>query len=357
MDTDLPLDVFDRFLAGEASADDIARVRTWAESAAGDANAADRLLAAIRAAESLDTTAPHVDVDAYVARLRQRLDLPVARRAPRPSRVTRRWPGHAAPSRARRLTGIAASIVAVGAGIALVRAEGWLAPPQPIETLVSEAGSRNDITLRDGTTIILGPGSRLLVPGDFGVASRHVALQGEAVFHAAHNARLPFSVQTARAVVRDVGTTFVIRAYADDAYERIAVEEGEVAIGGTSLKAHDAVSIDSARRILVERSVDVSGDMRWAQGGLVFKGTPFAEAVRDLARTYNLDVTVADSSLNRQRITASFDVQSEDEVLSAITRIVGAHYERKGRIVVIRRGVLPIRQAEPMAAPVQRFAR
>jgi ferric-dicitrate binding protein FerR (iron transport regulator) len=214
-----------------------------------------------------------------------------------------------------------------------------LSPAQPVRELASAAGSRTTITLRDGTTLVLGPASRLRVPADFGRQTRTVDLDGEALLTVVHDARHPFAVRTARATVRDIGTTFAVRAYRDDPVDRVVVAQGEVAIGNVTLGARDGASVDAAGRVTVERSIDPSHDLAWAQGELAFKDTPLSDVVRELARFYDVDVKVADNALEAKPVTGTFRGQTVDEVLKEIAFAVGGRYERSGRSVVIRRGV------------------
>jgi ferric-dicitrate binding protein FerR (iron transport regulator) len=84
---------------------------------------------------------------------------------------------------------------------------------------------------------------------------------------------------------------------------------------------------------------------------LTFNGTPLRDAARDVSRMFDVDVTIADSTLDSMLVTGSFANQPVDEVLRSITYVIGAHYERTGRAVVIRRGVMPVgrSRADPSA--------
>jgi transmembrane sensor len=77
--------------------------------------------------------------------------------------------------------------------------------------------------------------------------------------------------------------------------------------------------------------------LAWTQGEIVFHDTPLADAVGDLGRSFDLRIEIADTSLARLPITATFSAQPVDVVLDDITAIVGARYERSGHTVVIRR--------------------
>jgi ferric-dicitrate binding protein FerR (iron transport regulator) len=254
-----------------------------------------------------------------------------------------------------RIAGIAAGIAVIATGSLAVWHTGRPAPAQQFREFASAPGSRTTIVLRDGTRLALGPATHLRVPGDFGASSRTVELDGEVLFTVVHDARRPFQVRTRHTTVTDVGTTFAVRAYADDADEQIAVAEGEVALPGAALSARDVAAVDSAGRIRVRRGVDVSPYVGFAQGLLAFKDTPLSEAARDLARTFDLDVTIADSTLATKPVTASFTGQPVDEVLDVVSHVVGAHFERHGRAVVIRRGVAPVGRRGPATTAEQRM--
>ena len=154
-----------------------------------------------------------------------------------------------------------------------------------------------------------------------------------------HDARHPFAVRTARMLIRDVGTTFAVDVspYAKDLNQQVAVTEGEVSVAGTALNAHDVGTVDRAGRLTLRHEADVRPYVAWSQGSLVFVRTPLREVARVLSRTYDLQITVADSALVGQLITASFSDQPADVVLDDITAIVGAEYERSSRSIVIRR--------------------
>jgi transmembrane sensor len=335
-----------RFLSGDCSAAEVAAIDAWAQASPEHQAAIDALRVLWQ--ESARTLADSgADITAAWTRVRPRL---VDARVPRvahivPQRATSggRWP----------LVGIAAGMLVAIAGSALVI--GHRPPVQPFREFVSAPASRVTVTLRDGTSLVLGPATRLRVPADF-TDRRTVSLDGEALFTVVHDPRHPFTVETPRATIRDIGTTFSVHAYRDDAEERVAVAEGSVAIAATALGAHDLASIDSARHVTIERHVDVTPYLSWSQGALEFRRTPLTEAVRELARTYDLDIRIADSTLRDALVTGSFGGQPVDAVLAAVSYVVGGHAVRAGRIVEIRRGVVPIQHPARGANPPLRSA-
>ena len=101
--------------------------------------------------------------------------------------------------------------------------------------------------------------------------------------------RHPFAVRTARMLIRDVGTTFAVIAYAKDLNQQVAVTEGEVSVAGTALNAHDVGTVDRAGRLTLRHEADVRPCIVvWSQGSLVFVRTPLRKvrAAVCLSRTY-----------------------------------------------------------------------
>ncbi len=256
--------------------------------------------------------------------------------------------------RAIQAVGVAAAIAILVMGGVAAWGVTRMGPGQQVRELTSAAGSRATVTLRDGTRLVLAPATHLRVPATFGRRDRTLELDGEALIAVVHDPGHPFTIRTRRAEIRDIGTTFVVRAYADDAEDRVVVTEGQLSLtagrggaradrAGAPLSAGDVATIaDTA--ITVVHGAKVDTYTAWAQGRLVFDSTPLGAAVRELARTFDLQVTIADSSLAGERVTGTFDNLAVDEVLNEVTWVVGARFERHGRTVVIhRRGGQPAR--------------
>ena len=236
--------------------------------------------------------------------------------------------------------GLVAAACAVGMAVMLI----WpYHASTPFREFATTTGSRGTVTLRDGTRVVLGPDTHLRVPADFGRGPRTVELDGEAFFAVMHDTRHPFAVHARGTTVRDVGTEFDVRGYGDDRGVRIVVAQGAVTVqplathqDAQSLWAGDEADV-TARGVAITHYADVAALTGWVQGHLVFEDTPLRDVVRDLDRTFNLTITIADSTLAGHQVSGSFDNESADQVLDAVTAVIGAQYDRAGRSIVIRR--------------------
>jgi transmembrane sensor len=193
--------LMDRYLAGELSPAERARVEVWLEAHPRDAELLRRLpQATLGAAHSASTDAAWQALSARLQSVPQddlsarrfRLDHDARRRSAAP------W--------LRRLTGVAAAVLVVVGGVATWQATrgGSLAAP---------LGRDVTAALPDGSRVTLAAGSRLRWGPGFGRGARDVALEGEGYFDVVHDDARPFRVRTRNAVAQDVGTRFVVRAW------------------------------------------------------------------------------------------------------------------------------------------------
>src|SRR5438552_2745540 len=107
------------------------------------------------------------------------------------------------------------------------------------------------------------------------------------------------------------------------------------AAGETPLRAGQVATLSSAGAVHVLRGANVTAELAWTRGRLVFGSLPLGEAAQRLGRWYDLDVRVADSELAHRPVTGSYGDEPVTQVLTLITAAVGARYEWRGRSVTI----------------------
>lgn len=199
-------------------------------------------------------------------------------------------------------------------------------------------GQRAEVLLIDGTRVWLNVDSRLRIPADFGSTTRRVELEGEAYFGVVHDARRPFRVHTARAVIEDIGTEFLLRAYAGDSSTAVLVTDGKVMLRSKMTRDERAVSLVRGQRsevsdtgiAAVSTITHLDDALSWRNGQLVLRHVPLSHAVRELERWYGVDIALADSSLADVIVTASFGSDSVDDALQLLSRTLGVRYTRRG---------------------------
>ena len=169
--------------------------------------------------------------------------------------------------------------------------------------------------------------------------AQDVMLTGEARFDVVHDTSRPFTVHTATATFRDVGTVFSI--HSDQAEgARVVVLEGAVAVEGAgnqqpvTLAKGDRASIAPDGGVQVQRSALAADDTAWAEGRLVFHDAPVPQVVADLRRWYGIDVHV-DSSLAAHHVSATFDRGAGADVGRVIAAMLGGGFRQDGSVLYI----------------------
>jgi transmembrane sensor len=332
-------DTLARFVAGETSAHEMSHVGQWL-----DANPAERAL--LERLTEVTSAAPDagIDVEAALAKMHARMSdvgktptLSISAGAP-----TRRWWPTA-------WVGLLAAAAIVGI-LVMSRRQPTSAPENTAtvaaRTLTTGVGKRDSITLADGSRVLLGPDSRLTVPGDFGTSARTVELRGDAYFDVRHDAARPFAVRVGSAVIQDIGTTFTVES--DDANATVVtVVTGSVRLRGVNaaqdagvvLSAGERGSIDEAGRTSSERAVAAADDVAWTTGKLVFRDASFTRVAAEVYRWYGVRLHVSDPSLMSQHIyTQLFTNQPIDEVLHVIELSLGVRIERQGDSAIVMNG-------------------
>jgi transmembrane sensor len=241
---------------------------------------------------------------------------------------------------------IAASLLAV-LGLSVWQTGRWRHPG--VETAARSAleyaaapGQRLSIALDDGTHVVPGPGSQLRVLRDTESETRQVLLGGRAYFTVAPDPARPFQVLTQGAVTRVLGTEFDVQAYPGDAATRVVVRSGRVAIRGDAAAESGARVLEPGDRgvvspdgaVQVESGVDADALLLWTTGTLAFRNTPLREVIPEIERWFDVRIRMADPTLARRRITATFRDDPLDMVLQTLAELTDAQVHRTGREVV-----------------------
>jgi ferric-dicitrate binding protein FerR (iron transport regulator) len=205
------------------------------------------------------------------------------------------------------------------------------------------------IRLQEGTQVTLAPQSRVRYAADYGTAHRELFLDGEAYFQVAPDSQRPLRVHTAASVTEDLGTAFVVKAYANQVATEVVVAEGRVALwrADTTATSHPALvlgardlgRLDHSGVATLRRGVDVARYLAWTRGVVAFDATPLGDVVLTLGRWYNVEIRLADSTLAVRRLTATFTSEPIELVLKRIALTLGLRVEHAaGSVLLLRNG-------------------
>lgn len=325
-------DVLDRYLAGECSEPERARLATWLQR---NPHCAAQLRAMERVAHWHAADVTQVDVEQLRARFwaevhtaEERAGDTRVKRARPPMTGLGWWSAH-------RTWYVAASLVAC----AIVLTFGWsrlgrrkAAVPPAIYATAN--GQRANITLSDGTTIALNVASRLAVAADYAAGNHTVYLaSGAALFTVLHHDNKPFTVVAAGTVTRVLGTSFAVRRYDTDTATIVVVRDGKVAVGTTVVPAARMVTVGPHGTSTV-RPADPA-QFEFAAGVLTLPRTRLADAIPELDRWYNADIRLGDPALASRIIEGDFAAGSLSDLTEVFRLTFDVRVVRDGRVLTL----------------------
>lgn len=173
--------------------------------------------------------------------------------------------------------------------------------------LTTPKGLIYQVTLPDGSRVMLNAGSTLSYPSKFSENERIVELEGEAFFEIsklnmpakftnkgkeAASTRVPFKVKTAGQIVEVLGTKFNLNAYLDDRTTRTTLVEGvvKVSTGGAGMRSarlSPGEQAQSDAKGLSVRAVDTEHYTSWRNGYFYFDNASIPAVLAQMQRWYD----------------------------------------------------------------------
>jgi ferric-dicitrate binding protein FerR (iron transport regulator) len=219
-------------------------------------------------------------------------------------------------------------------------------PAEEQQTRYMEAragyGLISSLELPDGSKVWLNSGSYIKYPSTFAKNKREVYVTGEAYFSVVKDADRKFVVQTHEHLSLEVlGTEFNIDAYETNDFIKTTLVEGSVHINYTNEKGEakrflmkpeqQITYIPQTHKINLQNAY-VQKDIAWKNGHVIFRNTPFDEALWILNKRFNVNFIVKKEALHDYSFTGSFTDQDLIRILEHFKLSSGINYSQKQMI-------------------------
>lgn len=209
---------------------------------------------------------------------------------------------------------------------------GWFASSKesvvsalPESEIITGDGEMAMITMQDGSSIRLGPQSRLRLRDD--AQSRVAWLDGRAFFGITSDPSRPFLVRTEHGQATVLGTRFEVRH--EEVEFRVLVVEGSVQVcsdgGAAEVRAGQMSQTRSGEAPSVSAVDNVYAELEWMGNALVFQATPLGLAKREIELRYGVNIVLEPPSLADLTVTANLTNLQIDDVAMILCEIIGAH--------------------------------
>ena len=181
-------------------------------------------------------------------------------------------------------------------------------------TLRVPRGGEYSITLSDGTIVYLNSESELRYPVNFVGRDRRVYLSGEAYFDVVQDEAHPFIVDMGNSSVRVLGTSFDVRAYADEDEVLTTLVRGSVKFSA----GKEFVTLEPGKQAVLGKSgsietreVDTYLYTAWKEGVFAFKRQRLEEIMKVVARWY--DVNIFWENVSQKEVTFTGKMKRYDD--------------------------------------------
>ncbi len=197
------------------------------------------------------------------------------------------------------------------------------------------------VTLTDGSTVKMGPDSKVVVADGFsGDKMRVIQLDGIAQITVAPGQKEPFQVRTFNTVVNAPNGTLLIRTYDDDSSLTLiakgdadSLRIGKVwralAAGAALHIAHDGTVGDATPGQFLEAST-------WVDDTVSIANRTLKDAVDQLREWYGTKIVVLDTTLLSRPVTMQASMSSATDAISAIEKSANVKFGYEGQGMVFR---------------------
>ncbi len=334
--------IIGKYLSAESSNEESVQIKKWIESSNKNKILFEKIQSDWNKI-NLTKNMKRVDVDSAWEKLKQRILKEKAEIIPvkEPVRISM------VKTYLYRSLQIAASIliiIGVSYGINRVFIESGSAD----KTIVKSGMSNTSIVLLpDGSKVHLNSRTTIKYPGDYGTDSRNIYLQGEAYFEVVKNQNKPFIVNTNKAEVEVLGTSFSINTEISKNKVEVFVESGNVQLSQKSNSDNNIliesgyIGVLSDNNLTKSKNNDVNY-LAWKTRYLMFRETKLEIVAEKLESVYNTNIQFDNQAIADCKLTATFDNASLDTILKVIEGSFNLQIDNitntNGKVIIVGSG-------------------
>jgi ferric-dicitrate binding protein FerR (iron transport regulator) len=220
----------------------------------------------------------------------------------------------------------------------------YISSPADIISVSTSYGERKEVSLPDGSVVILNSLSKLSYPEKMNGNVREVKLQGEGYFDVAKNPEKTFVVKVNNLNIKVLGTKFNVEAYENQESITTSLFEGIVSVnldnGYTKQlePGQQAVFEKKENKFDIVQSAGIDGKIDWHKGIFTFNSEPLENILNTLTREYNTNFNITDQELKKLRVTIRFDAKenrSVENILSLLGESANFSFQKQGNIYLI----------------------
>ncbi|MCX6245075.1 MAG: FecR domain-containing protein [Bacteroidetes bacterium] len=323
------IDLITRYLAGEASGDDLIFLAEWLKADPEHQKIFDDYrkvwlqMEQARVEDSVDVDMAWKEMEARITEHEARSTEHESRKLNVPNPTS-----HIPDTGSTRLLTRYQQVLRLAAVILLLAVPSFLIYRYLIRTETRQLTAAETILegkLPDGSAVTLNSGATLEYTSSFKGDKRNVKLNGEAWFEVKHDDHRPFIITRDKVRVEVLGTTFYVNTNAENGKMEVILNSGSVAVyyddrpGEKIFLAPGEKAEVSLDQPKIEKDINTDQNYRsWMTKRFIYNHEPLAKVVADLNKVYRANLKISTPAVSNCLITATFDNQSVESILNVI---------------------------------------
>jgi len=201
-------------------------------------------------------------------------------------------------------------------------------------------------TLSDGSVVSLNKLSKITYPKTFGGKTREVEMDGEIFFQIKPDKTKPFIIHTENVSIKVLGTSFVIKSFADSALIEVSVSTGRVLFSGPEKENASCDSIilfagetgiyNKSTHELKKVELPVKSDLQQKGLTLVFNRALLTQVADSLSKCYGAKIIFGDEDLKKMHLSTTFKDLSIDSIISLLTNTFDLKVTKQGSNYILK---------------------
>ena len=169
--------------------------------------------------------------------------------------------------------------------------------------------------------------------------TREVELEGEAYFEVQHDEKMPFIVKTSKSDIRVYGTSFNVKAYPDDSFQKTTLEEGSIGLQVNDkefkLVPNQQAVLNTANEVNIIK-INARQQSVWRHGRFLFDNENLEDIMAQLARWYDVNIFFTGAKVKNLHFSGEIDRYEDIErVLHMIELTTNISFTINGKTITI----------------------
>lgn len=214
-----------------------------------------------------------------------------------------------------------------------------------VQQVIAVTNNSNHIyksILPDNSVVWLSPHATLKYPKVFDSKARMVSMSGECFFEVTKNPNRPFIITSHTIITKVWGTSFLVRDNKASRSADVCVVTGKVSVSIKKKSNSNLLSINKDEvmlypqqkvtyladaQVLKPESTKNNPELKiWKHANLYFDNKPLKDIVPILNATYNAHIKVGNEKLNHYLLNADFSGLNLPDVLEALSKALNIDY-------------------------------